>query len=304
MFRKQPYNYESFDRHTLVSNLARRCFSGPKAGEKAPDFQLRSVEGDKFRLRDFGDRKNVVLVFGSATCPMTAGSIGGLNDLYEEFGDDLQFLFVYVREAHPGDKLPAHQSMDEKVAAARRFRREEEVEFPVLVDELDGAVHRDYGAAANPAFLIDKSGRVAFRARWAQSRVLREAIEELLNMQERRGSHRAIVRDGEDHSIPVRYGFLHAHRVLQRGGGKSVRDFRRAAGPGGRLMVAAGRAARPFLHPGKLLVGAGLVLGVAGAGVVGGIVLRKRRLDRMRQPYYFPRRTRFSEPSGYEAVGI
>src|SRR6478672_8265139 len=221
MFRKQPYNYESFDRHTLVSNLARRCFSGPKAGEKAPDFQLRSVEGDKFRLRDFGDRKDVVLVFGSATCPMTAGSIGGLNDLYEEFGDDLQFLFVYVREAHPGDKLPAHQSMDEKIAAAKLFRREEEVEFPVLVDELDGAVHRDYGAAANPAFLIDKSGRVAFRERWAQSRVLREAIEELLNMQERRGRHRAIVRDGEDHSIPVRYGFLHAHRALQRGGGKS-----------------------------------------------------------------------------------
>ncbi len=303
MFGKQPYNYESFDRRLLV-NLARKCFAGPRAGEKAPDFQLRSLDGEKFRLRDFRGRKNVVLVFGSATCPMTAGSIAGLNQLYEEFGGDLQFAFVYVREAHPGDKLAAHQSLEEKVAAAELFRSEEEVEFPVLVDALDGAVHRDYGAAPNPAFLIDKAGRVAFRALWAQPKILREAIQELLNIQECRGRDRAVVRDGEDLSVPVRYGFLHAHRALERGGTKALRDFGRAAGPGGRLMVAAGRAARPVLHPGKLLVGAGLVLGVAGAGVAGGVMLRRRRLNRMRQPYYFPRRRRFHEPSGYEAVGI
>jgi hypothetical protein len=304
MFGMQPYNYESFDRRLLVSNLARKCFGGPQPGEKAPDYRLRSLDGEKFRLRDFQGHKNVLLVFGSATCPMTAGCMEGLNDLHEEFGDEVQFFFIYVREAHPGDKLPAHQSMNEKIAAAELLRAEDEIDFPVLVDELDGAVHRDYGARPNPAFLIDKSGRVAFRALWAQPKVLREALQELLNIQEHRGCDRAIVRDGEDRSIAVRHGLMHAHRALQRGGTKSVRDFRRAAGPGARVLVAAGRAAGPIMHPGKLLVGAGLVLGVAGAGVVGGIVLRKRRLDRMRQPYYFPRRTRFQKPSGYEAVGI
>ena len=95
----------------------------------------------------------MLLTFGSATCPLTLGSIAGLNNLYEKYrGDNVEFLFVYVREAHPGEDLPAHESIDDKFRAAQMLRDEEELKMPVLVDDLRGSVHRKYGKLPNPSY--------------------------------------------------------------------------------------------------------------------------------------------------------
>jgi hypothetical protein len=124
MFGRHRYNYESFNGHTLLKEAARMGFrSGPKPGAKAPDFELRSLDGKKVRLSDFAGEKNVVLTFGSATCPFTAASVRGLNELYEDYAgsDEVAFLFMYVREAHPGERIPAHQSDEDKQRAAELF---------------------------------------------------------------------------------------------------------------------------------------------------------------------------------------
>jgi hypothetical protein len=123
MFGSRGYNYEQFNRKSLLSDAVISKFGGaPKSGDKAPDFEGRTLEGDKVRLSDFSGEKNVVVTFGSATCPQSAGSIGGLNDLYEDYRDEnTEFLYVYVREAHPGEEIPAHRSMNDKIAAAERF---------------------------------------------------------------------------------------------------------------------------------------------------------------------------------------
>src|SRR5215471_15232049 len=65
------YNYEHFSRE-LLEDLARTSFSGPESGDRAPDFKATSLQGDSVRLSDFQDKQNVLLLFGSATCPMTA----------------------------------------------------------------------------------------------------------------------------------------------------------------------------------------------------------------------------------------
>ena len=177
------YNYSHFTKELLAKDLAGDGFRGPEPGDRAPDFELRSLEGDVFRLSDFRGEKNVVLTFGSATCPMTAGSVGGINKLAKKFGDAVQFVFIYAREAHPGDSLPAHSSIAEKVRAAELLRAEEEIDIPVLVDDLKGTVHRKYSKLPNPAFIIDKSGRIAFRAMWSQPNVIEDALEQLLAAQ-------------------------------------------------------------------------------------------------------------------------
>ncbi len=42
----------------------------------------------------------------------------------EEYaGRGVQFLFVYVREAHPGEHYPHHDSFERKLAHARAFQR-------------------------------------------------------------------------------------------------------------------------------------------------------------------------------------
>src|SRR5689334_16755885 len=113
------YNYSHFTREHL-HETGSTTFTGPEPGEYAPDFKAKSLDGETIRLSDYRGKKNVLLLFGSATCPMTAGSIEGINELYNEFrGDNLEFLFVYVREAHPGEELSVHRSMSNKIRAAR-----------------------------------------------------------------------------------------------------------------------------------------------------------------------------------------
>ena len=304
MFGSKRYNYRSFDREQLRKELNGRQMTGPKAGEEAPDFELPSLEGKKVRLSDYAGQ-NVVLTFGSATCPMTAGSIRGLGRLDEEYsGEDVQFLFVYVREGHPAEDLPAHRSLDDKVEAAELFREEEGVEIPILVDRLDGRVHDQYGGRPNSTYLIDKSGRVAFRAVWTRPSVVEEALKELLEHQEESGKEHAVVRGGEDTSLPRSYDMLHAHRALKRGGPRAVREFKEALGASGRVAMATSRVAEPImLHPVKALAAVVITGGVIVGALYAGMRLRQRRLQ-MRSPYYFPRSLRKGETGGYEAVGI
>src|SRR3954453_12397418 len=185
MFGLKRYNYDSFTNHELIRHAARTGFgSGPEPGEKAPDFELRDLKGKKVSLSDFEGEKNVVLTFGSATCPFTASSIGRLNDLRDDHkkSKEVEFLFVYIREAHPGEKLPSHQSYQDKVHAAKEFQDAEDVEMTILIDDVDGRVHRKYGKMPNPTYLIDKSGRVAFRSLWSKVSSLSDALEELLEV--------------------------------------------------------------------------------------------------------------------------
>ena len=131
------YNYEHFTHELLQDAGSSSTFDGPEPGDRAPDFKARTVDGEALRLSDYRGKKNVLLVFGSATCPMTAGSIQGINKLYDQFrGDEIEFLFIYIREAHPGEKMPAHGSMQDKIRAAAFLRDEEEIRMPMVVDDL------------------------------------------------------------------------------------------------------------------------------------------------------------------------
>jgi peroxiredoxin len=305
MFGFKPYNYESFTNHELLRHAARHGFgSGPEPGENAPDFELRSLDGEKVRLSDFEREKNVVLTFGSATCPFSASSIRRLNDLYEDYEDneDVQFLYVYIREAHPGEKLPAHESLDQKREAAETFRDEEDVEFPILIDELEGKVHKKYGKMPNPTYIIDKSGRIGFRSLWSRVTAISEALEELLEVQSERNTDHAVVNGGEDLSVPMGTAILNSHRALERGGKKAIREFREGLGRPGRIAHTTARVVGPVvLHPERALTAAGLAAGVIAGGLYVGYRLRKARLNRSYDPYHYGTKV---EPNDEYAVGI
>lgn len=304
---EKKYNYEGFTRDMLIKDMAAEKIGGPKPGERAPDFEGRTLEGDKVRLADYRGEKNVVLTFGSATCPFTAGSIGAMNELHGEYDDeDTQFLFVYTREAHPGEKLPAHRSMKDKIYAAEKFREEEDVVMPILVDELEGNIHRKYGKLPNATYIIDKSGRIAFRSLWTRPGIVEDALEQLLERQHERGVEHAIVNGGQDSTMPSTYTMLHAYRALERGGRRSIHDFRRELGLPGRVAVMGSRIAEPIaMNPVRSIASAAITVGVITAGLLVGRALRNRRL-RARQPYSFERYRpeRGKTGTDYEAVGI
>ena len=301
------YNYEAFQRNRLFRDLATSQLGGaPRPGDRAPDFIGRTLQGDTVHLKDFRGRKNVVLTFGSATCPQTAGSLPGLNDLYADRDPNVEFFFVYTREAHPGDKLGAHRSYEEKVKAAELLRDAEAVEIPIIVDQINGNIHRKYGKLPNPTFIIDKSGRIAFRSLGTRGSVINAALDELLEVQQEEGNDHAIVCDGQDLSLPSPQLLWRASRALERGGRRSVANFRREMGLPGRVILMSNRLAGPIVdNPGKAAAGVLAAALVLGLGVWGGFALRRKRRSTYRSPYESRKFQRsLNHEGGYEAVGI
>ena len=303
------YNYEHFTRKILTADvMASRAFGrGPRPGERAPDFELRSLEGDRVKLGDLRGETNVVLTFGSATCPMTAGSIRGISELAKKIAPgDAEFFLIYVREAHPGDEIPPHQSMADKIRAAEILRDDEDVNIRILVDEVDGRVHRRYGQLPNPTYIIDRSGRVAFRSLWTQPPVIEEALNQLVAIQHDRGVEHAVVLGGDDRSMPMSYPALYSYRALHRGGRAAIIDFEQALGFPGKIAVASSRIIGPVReNPGKTLAAAALGAGVLAAGLYAGRTLRRRRLH-SRSPYenYSVPPEEKDEGEDYGVVGI
>jgi len=91
----------------------------------------------------------------------------------------VNFIDVVIRQAHPGADVPAYHSFEQKMRDAESYRREDGIGWSVLVDDLEGTTHQVYGGLADPTYLIDADGRVAFYNMWTHAPTLHEALEEL-----------------------------------------------------------------------------------------------------------------------------
>ena len=78
-------------------------------------------------------------------------------------------MFIYTREAHPGESVPHHDSFEDKLARARLLAEETGIRRDILVDDLDGAVHRAYGLMPNMTWVVGRGGRVAYKANWTSA---------------------------------------------------------------------------------------------------------------------------------------
>ena len=89
---------------------------------------------------------------------------------------------MIIRQAHPGEKRGRYLSYAEKVASAQEYQQLEGIDWPVLVDDYEGTVHRAYTQEmADPSVLIDAEGRVAFYNTWTHAPSLKRAFDELLS---------------------------------------------------------------------------------------------------------------------------
>lgn len=194
-------------------------FIGPAAGEKFKDFTLTDLEsGAEVRLSDFAG-KWVVIETGSSTCSMYTKNIDPMQEVAKEF-PDVEFLMVYVREAHPGERLGPHKSMDDKLRAARmvaprygEFRR-------TLVDNIDGDFHRAYGAMPNVVYVIRPDGTVHYRCNWAAPHLIAEALRDRENLH--------TVENAPTEELRAERAIPHMIRTMWTGGIVALYDFVKA----------------------------------------------------------------------------
>ena len=167
------YNYKHFN----PKDYNFSDFKGPKAGEKYIDFQAKTLDGKDVSLSDYLD-KPIVLETGSITCPMYANTSSPMNLLQEEY-PDVNFLLLYIREAHPGKRTHATTDIDTKISNAISTKRLYNEKRTILVDNIEGTAHKLYGSMPNMIYVISKNKIIKFRANWSNVEALKNVLKNI-----------------------------------------------------------------------------------------------------------------------------
>ena len=168
------YNYADFSPHSYDFTNP----TGLKVGDQLPSFELTNLEGGAVNLSNYAG-KLLVLETGSMTCPLYVGKIKSMNALAQKF-PNVQFLVIYIREAHPGKKIPSHDRFSSKANNAKILRQKEPENRTILIDSLTGGLHEKLGLLPNMAFVIGEDGTIKYRADWNIPTRINELLEAAL----------------------------------------------------------------------------------------------------------------------------
>lgn len=186
---------------------------------------------------------------------------------------------VLIRQEHPGPDVPPYRRFEDKLRDGYRHKEEDHITWTVLVDDLQGTVHEQYGMLADPSYLIGTDGNVAFYNYWTHVPTLHQAIEQLMAQ-----GGRGVI--GE-HRLPhMLAAITDGWRGIRRGLPQSVIELETAM-PGFGSGPWLGYQLRPLLAPLALRAtpwppSARVALGlIASAVLLGGLAASTRRRRRL-----------------------
>ncbi|MED4934984.1 thiol-disulfide oxidoreductase ResA [Heyndrickxia coagulans] len=131
--------------YTLYANATKESQGALAAGDKAPDFILKDLNGKTYRLSDYKG-KGVLLNFWGTWCEPCKKEMPYMNELYSSYKPKgVEILAVYVKNTR--------FLVDE-------FVKQYGLTFPVLIDK-NGDVQHAYHIDPLPTtFLIGPDGKV------------------------------------------------------------------------------------------------------------------------------------------------
>jgi hypothetical protein len=152
-----------------------------------------------------------------------------MQEISTDYGDHgVASIFVYVREAHPGEHYPHHDTFERKLVHAREFRHIFQGTRPILVDDLSGTAHLAFGGLPNMTYIVNQAHTIVFRSDWTDAPTVRFALDYLLNAQARR---RAGERLAPFYAEIMGYRTrdeIAFDRALERNGPRSITEMRAA----------------------------------------------------------------------------
>lgn len=116
------------------------------AGNKAPDFALKSLDGKEYSLKAALEKGPVVAAFFKVSCPVCQFTFPFLERLHQRYGKDgVAFLGISQNDA----------------ADSKKFAQQYGLTFPILLDAKGYPASNAYGLTNVPTiFLIDTGGAV------------------------------------------------------------------------------------------------------------------------------------------------
>lgn len=112
--------------------------------------------------------------------------MAGVESLHEKYKDkDVEFFVVYSKEPHAEErryfkKYKQHTSYEHKKEYACEMVKEFNMKVPVLIDDLDESVVMSFGRMPNMTFVVDKEGKIAYKADWMEGSRMEEVLDEIL----------------------------------------------------------------------------------------------------------------------------
>jgi type I thyroxine 5'-deiodinase len=118
--------------------------------------------------------------------------VPALNKLYQDYRDRAAFYIVYIQEAHPIDRWQVEDNVEDDVLVASTMTKEERaaaagmcvtrlgIKLPALLDDPDNHVEQAYTGWPDRLYVIDQSGRIAFKSAAGPFGFKPAAVEESL----------------------------------------------------------------------------------------------------------------------------
>lgn len=231
------YRFEHFDFRMMLQDM-RFSQESLRAGDRLPDTTLLTPDGDEASLRELAAGRPIVLVTGSTSCPLTVSSLPDLNRLEKRYGDRVQFVLLQVREAHPGAELNQPHTQQEKLEHAQHMREVLGVRWPVLVDDIDGSLHRLLDTQPNSLHIIAPGGEILYRALAAGDAGVEDAIARVAAGDPPR-------KEQSQSMLPMLESAGFMHDTLVRAGKGAYVDVAKSAPP--MVALAMGAKLMPFI---------------------------------------------------------
>lgn len=148
-----------------------------------------------------------------------------MDDMAARYADrGVTSVFIYTREAHPGENLPHHTSKEVKRAHARAFQSECGVRRRILLDDLEGTAHRAFGLLPNMSWILARGGLILYKAAWTDPQDLDSGLVDSLDALAKRRT--MALRPAYTERLLWRLGDEGSFRAgLERAGPQAVRDF-------------------------------------------------------------------------------
>lgn len=131
--------------YIVPEDMEDQVSKGIQTGELAPDFTLKTLDGEEVSLSDYRGKK-VFLNFWASWCPPCRAEMPEMQEFHEKYGDEVEIIAVNATGTERSE------------AVMREYIEENGYTFTVLLDQ-DLTVNASYQALSLPTtYFINSQG--------------------------------------------------------------------------------------------------------------------------------------------------